>query len=348
MSVINFILAPVLATVAVDQSCFYYVLQPNDPITSAVLVLNCQLILFFVADHVVPVCEYDYVTFTSSSTPAYHYSYACGSALLRAYVTVLIYSQLTFAFLIPAINMSKILFKGFFDEDKFLVKLLFQAFDIDIFMIRGTVVLFDMVIHSMVFLTFGLSSSTLGVMIGLGMVINACTHQLQVGRLLCLGYEQPTNTSSSDSPSFPTASSAVSSSILHEKHLQRLDIIDAWFVVPGSSNIVLVLVFWFWSFLFFDMIADGHGWVSGLSVSLSIAVLCPMLVLFGRQCISSIVSAVMTSMKIKDVSEDMDMRAGIGVDEDKLAVEIARINDSSEVPNHDAATVFNPVVTMEA
>jgi hypothetical protein len=305
MSVIDFIVAPVIATLAVNKSCFYYVLRANDAISTVGLAPICVSSSF--QNGVFTCNQYALVSFDSTSTPAYNYSYACGSALLRSYVPVLIYTYITFAFLIPTVNMCTVLFEKMFTEDKFLLKGILQAVSVDIFAIDGKVVLFDMINHSIVFLTFGLSFSVLGVIIGLGMVINVLVYQLQVGRLLCLGYEKAEI----------STSSAI---ILNEKQLERLQVVDAWTIVAGSSNILALVVFLFWGFIFFDMIADGNDWIYGLIVSGITAVICPIIVLTKYDTVKLWVALWIKNRN----SEEADRNPAMAdVDKEMFSVEMA-------------------------
>lgn len=323
MSVINFIVAPVIATTAANQSCFYYVISPNDQITS----VGFAPIFAIYNVSGVGVTSLTLVPFESSSLPAYHYSYACGSALFQSYVPVLIYSYISFVFVIPAMNMCKILFERLFDEEKFLVKFFLQVLSIDLYRVDGKVVLFDVVIHSIVFLTFGLASSILGLMIGMGIIIHTLVYQLQVGRLLYLSYIT--------SKHFSSAADEAAC----EKQLQRLDIIDAWQIIPSSVSVVAIVVFLFWGFLFFDMIADKNGWVVGLITSSVIAVLCPSIIIISRR-FNLIKSWALFKMRVKNASKDINGDSiGIG-SERNMIIEIVELEAQSNA-------ITNPMVIVD-
>ena len=84
LSLVNFIISPVIASLISNQSCFYYLFNKSQAITT-----STSIQLFFPLDSIGLTTG---VSFTDqiSYLPPFIYSYACGSAILAAYDPIMV------------------------------------------------------------------------------------------------------------------------------------------------------------------------------------------------------------------------------------------------------------------
>jgi hypothetical protein len=98
----NNMVIPILATMAVDSSCFYHLFQSPESVTSVYIVKNCYLIRFSNITENIS-CK-EPIPQESSYIPSFTYSYQCGSAILTNYIPVYVGMYSISGILIPMIQ----------------------------------------------------------------------------------------------------------------------------------------------------------------------------------------------------------------------------------------------------
>jgi hypothetical protein len=319
MSLVNFVFAPILASFALNQSCFNAVFVSSDEITTDVSITTC--IQELIQSKTVICASYITATLSSSSYPAFQYSYACGTAVLVSYVPVLIFSYLMNGLILPCVRLLLINFEGqvfgCLSRIKELDSYISSAKDI-FRRVRGRNVTVNYMLHVTVLLTFGLACPLLGITVAVAIIINSYLNRLIIARSIVLSTSLPSGIKeevssvgiSSSNPIImneielggmnPSSSSLIAAvdaeietqarppradvgSDMEEGHpeevqaaeaskllspdLQVMEYLDmrlAWQGFTPCAPIMVFAVYLFWSFLFFDMIADGYGYVNGL------------------------------------------------------------------------------------
>jgi hypothetical protein len=254
LSIFNLILIPCIATMAYNKACFYYVFQPADDIVSTIPIFTCNSV------NVDGSCEnYEKSFITSSSSPAFCYNYSCGSALLQSYIPVLIYFYVNNLLFNPLCQIIKY---GIFniDEKKWrLGKCLKFIACVNHFSVDGADKLHDMIQHIFIFLTFGMASSILGIMIGVSILVQYFVDCVLMGRLIKQTY----------APSSTEKEKGMA-------HALEWKIKNSYQVMNSSKNIIIVAVLMFWGYLFADMVGDDYGSYPALSVTTITIVLLPI------------------------------------------------------------------------
>lgn len=103
MMITNVIIAPCIATIVANQSCFYYIFNTSSTVVSYVTVNECGAFITCNNGKVCCTTEYD-ITYATDITPPFQYSYACGTALISAYVPVIWYSYIFYGLIVPVIR----------------------------------------------------------------------------------------------------------------------------------------------------------------------------------------------------------------------------------------------------
>lgn len=156
MEISNYIAAPCIATMAANQSCFYYVFKSPQPIIFSSLVIKCETFFCTVSKE---------STGTTKALPSFQYSYACGTSLLAAYIPVLIYSYTISGVLLVLFRILSALSINFMTLTSSSRLLSWISGMIDKDRIHGRNIVFSILIHFVVMLTFGIASPALAVVI---------------------------------------------------------------------------------------------------------------------------------------------------------------------------------------
>jgi hypothetical protein len=302
MSITNFIIAPVIATIVVNQSCFYYVFNAIPAVTSSVTMNVCYTYLSCGDDDYSSYLQIDYcctsyqdVVFTSTTYPSFTYSYACGTALLTSYTPVLIYSYLAYGIVVPVIRLIACYWNNSIENISVVIllfKLLGQGLK---FGVKGRDAVVTMCLHLSVLLTFGVASPVLGVVILIAIIIDCCVSYLLIGRYI-VSHKVGTSEimkggitrledgalSSQSAQNVNTYSSSFSDtrvSIIHNESkdinmdhsvlLEDYDMKDSYRGFAACYVPLVIVVSAFWALLFFDMIADYYSILDGMATSLS-------------------------------------------------------------------------------
>jgi Leucine-rich repeat (LRR) protein len=288
MSLMNFVVAPCIATIASNQSCFYYVFvsQSNIPVPP---VENC--IFYEIVDHEYICLEYETFSSDLSLHPPFQYSYACGSALLVAYIPVLLYSYTIAGVALPCVRLLMLHYHDVIDEilDGSFLKALFWKPN----RVQGRKLLTNYLIQIIVLMTFGLASPILSIVIVTCILSNVLLHQVLVGRIWQMDKQMVAaaaqaresdveiNPVHADNVKDATSSSSSyprTCRFVNMLTLENLDMKDAWNSVFINGVVMVTTVSGFWAFIFFDMISDGYGLTIGLITSSLFALLFPSLV----------------------------------------------------------------------
>lgn len=171
MAITNFIVAPLVATAVVNQSCFYYAFKQTPPTQSSVVLNTC--VIYVACNDGIGLCCDGHVemSFASTYNPSFQYSYACGSALLETYLPVLLYTYIFYGFLQLSMQMLMILF----------YKDIRRIYRSHMVVVKGREKISSLLLHVTMLLTFGLSSTILGVAIVIAVVSDCFISQLNVG-----------------------------------------------------------------------------------------------------------------------------------------------------------------------
>jgi Leucine-rich repeat (LRR) protein len=295
MSIINYIIAPVISTIVYSESCFYFVFNASDQVSSS-FVLQV-LVLGLCGDKTclttVP------ININSKSTLSFYYSYACGESLIVAYTPVLLSSflfsgvfrpmfQLLLAFDLPISRYASAIF---FKRNTMLAR----HSELKV-RVKGRDVVVRLIVHSTVLFTFGLAAPILALPIVFSIVMDCIVCRLIVGKILhendidercpvevypaaMLKEQNNENTMNpivheSGAKTIDISSIAEEEAIKHEERqvstkadlltMEHLDMVSSYQAIDACSPLITVFVIQFWVLLFFDMIADVYGAVSGI------------------------------------------------------------------------------------
>lgn len=97
MSQINYIVAPCIATIALNPACFFYIFTTQDPIVSSYSTKLCDTIDFQTNSCI----HYRVFDLSTQFTPPFFYSYQCASALVNSFSPVLLYSYVLSGVILP-------------------------------------------------------------------------------------------------------------------------------------------------------------------------------------------------------------------------------------------------------
>jgi Leucine-rich repeat (LRR) protein len=288
MSLVNFIVAPCIATISSNQSCFYYAFASQSAI-QAPPVEKC-IISQIIEDEIVCI-DYGTISFELSSRPPFQYSYACGSALLVAYIPVLVYSYTIAGVVLPLVRLLMVHYQSVIDR-AFFNKLVFWKPD----RVQGRQLVTSYLIQIIVLLTFGLASPILSIVIVTCVVSNVLLDQVLVGRIYQMDKQimaaaqniesdvevnpvHDNNDNVQEVVSDPSDTSRPRPRLsVNMLTLEHLDMKDAWNSVFVNGLAMMTTVSGFWAYLFFDMIADDYGLTNGLITSSLFGFLFPVVV----------------------------------------------------------------------
>jgi Leucine-rich repeat (LRR) protein len=304
MSIINYIVAPIVATIIFSESCFYFVFNPAEQVSSSFELevtggIDCRILL---CPTTLP------ISINSSSSSSFHYSFACGAALIVAYTPVLVLSYLFYGLFEPMVRLSLA-----FDNmiSRFVDRISNSAvMQVDeslayspVVRVKGRDVVVRLMVHSTVLFTFGLASPLLIIPIIFGISMDCITSRLLVGKtfydndaqLAAEGQRKDVKTDHDSENLNPitmasasasgeikmaasgskTAATNLSSSQHHEAlnklsirsdllTMEHLDMASSWQAIDACFHLMIVFVMLFWALLFFDMIADVYGVINGI------------------------------------------------------------------------------------
>lgn len=259
MSITNFIIAPCIATAVVNQSCFYYVFKASNEVSSDVSLTVCLFI--DTCDGVFCCKGQTVISFSDIITPAFQYSYACGTALLMSYVPVLLYAYVAYGVLGVSLRLALAVWGESLPEMSLLSTVLTSS------NMKGRDKVVVLLLHITVLLTFGISCPILGLCIVQAIVSDYAMSRLSVGQRL--EYCASSRSSKLESLSQSVKSTVISAEYSNPYQILERDMRDSWRGLFSCFSIISFTVMAFWSLLFFDMIADHHGSLVGGCVSIS-------------------------------------------------------------------------------
>lgn len=296
MSITNFILAPCVATLVINQSCFYYVFKELPAVTSSVDFTLCVGYYPCGTEHC---CSYSQpVAFSTTSYPSFKYSNACGSALLVTYIPVLLYSYLLYGVFVQLFRFW-ICWNVEFINRISIIAILETMIGSEglVARVKGRDFVVTLALHATVLLTFGIASPILGIVIIVSIISDCYTTKLLLGKFLYTNLQRETvsietnlridsveaiinpigrvpvgrisTVASLNSPEVVITPVAVNI-------LEHLDMYDSWRGVFASYTPSIIVVCVFWAILFFDMIIDKYSLVSGIVVTSVYAIVVPL------------------------------------------------------------------------
>jgi Leucine-rich repeat (LRR) protein len=290
MQITNVVVAPCIATIVVNQSCYYYVFVPLTSVKSVIASISC--INFVGCLTGTCACAlYQTTNIVTTTDPAFQYSYACGTALLVSYIPVLIYSYVIYDFLVPTVmvirQVSSDMIKRYTPP---MVSKLMGGDLIDS-RVQGRYVIINLCMHLSVLLTFGIASPVLGIMIVIGIAAECYTSKIFVGKSI-LDYsiefvysesftkaENPMQVDGTEPVALEQAKPRVARSSMHAslRILENLDMQDSLCGLFRCVDVLLGTVTTFWALLFFDMVADKHSNLKGGAASIVVGIGIPII-----------------------------------------------------------------------
>jgi Leucine-rich repeat (LRR) protein len=299
MSIINYIVAPVVSTIVYSESCFYFVFNSAEEVSSSVSLTIQELGFCGLSSCVVSFP----ISIKSTTSSSFDYSYACGQALIVAYTPVLISSYLFSGFLPPA----SIVLAFNNHLSRFVYHLLNFQKEIPFpyrpkCRVNGRDVAVRLMVHSTVLFTFGLAAPILVIPIVFSIITDCYTCHLLVGKTL---YENDVEVAVEDQSHQTTinpivrskdASNDTSSDDANDTSkqggipykatikadlltMEHLDMASSYQAIDACFHLMIVFVMLFWALLFFDMIADVHGKINGIITMTCFAILPALLLI---------------------------------------------------------------------
>jgi hypothetical protein len=308
MSIINYIVAPVLSTIVYSESCFYFVFHSAEQVSESIVLILQELgFCGFVA------CLLSFpIGVESTTASSFHYSYTCGSALIVAYTPVLILSYLFSGFFRPA---SLVLA---FDNpiSRFVYHLRNYPAIIPSpyhpkLRIGCRNIVVRLMLHSTVLLTFGIAAPVLVPPVIFTIIMDCSTYRLQVGKTLYendaevaedLNHQSainPIERSTDTKITIDDKASALSSIKADLLTMEHLDMASSYQAIDACFHLMIVFVMLFWALLFFDMIADVYGVINGIITMTCFAIL-PALLLIAMDR-SNVILVMMSTIGLSHV-----------------------------------------------
>jgi Leucine-rich repeat (LRR) protein len=301
MSIINYIIAPVISTIVYGDSCFYYVFNSAGEVSSSIVLNVAGLGICDENGFLVSCLQYFPISIDTTSLSSFDYSYACGESLIVAYTPVLISSYLLSGFFQPMLQIV-LAFNNMLSRFVYLIteqtSKISSHYNPKV-RVKGRDVSVRLMVHSTVLLSFGLAAPLLVIPIVFAMVMDCITCQAMVGKTLhendiedevteikheVVGGEDrkimnpiaPATIDESighvdsaaikpDDPSF-----SIKADLLTMEHL---DMTSSWRAIDECFHLMIVFVMLFWALLFFDMIADVYGVINGIITTTCFAIL---------------------------------------------------------------------------
>lgn len=294
MSIVNYVIAPAIATLATNQSCFYFVFNLHSPVTSSSTISVCDVFYVDITNPTQTVCASSVATtFTTSFYPQFQYSYACGSALLVTYIPVLMYTYIAAGFIAPigryflAMNPSylkplSIVHDIFFVESRTTETIFQRENEIrnGIIRVRGRGVVVTLLLHSTVLLTFGIACPILGIAVAVTILNDTVIWKLLVGRYLIMiaFIRQIIQVHASKRPT----QYAMDNTTITDLEIMERDNQDAWRGLFSCFVLAIWVVVIFWSLLFFDMIGDIYTDNEAMATTLCYGLSIPVMILLYK------------------------------------------------------------------
>jgi hypothetical protein len=329
MSLVNFILAPVISTVVYSESCFYYVFNDAVEVSSSYLL---DVVFITTCSTGGGNCiQTTSINIDSSTSTAFVYSYACGAALIVAYTPVMLTSSLIYGLFQQLLRILSV-YDNFFSRIVFQVsysfmvavskeKVPYDASGIGKARMKGRDAAIRFMTHLTIILTFGLASPILIVPLCFAITMDITVCRLLIGKMLNLNHNphishpsvkeltasvtnmNPMNEKNDTDTATSTVQSSNLSTVAAARKdeavvmnadvliLEHLDMRSSWLAMEHSLYLMIIITNLFWSLLFFDMIADGYGLISGVILTLCFATM-PSLILIsmGQSNAISIIS----------------------------------------------------------
>jgi hypothetical protein len=239
MSVLNTVLAPVVATIVSNRSCFYYAFNPSPSTQSSFSFEQCSNILVY--QNKATCLHYDTTTFTTSFRPPFAYSYNCGSELLTAYTPVLVYMTIFTSLLTPAALFFALAISWEDYLPAWLRHRLAQSQKQETAHIFGVGLQVISMQNLCLLFTFGLAYPPLACFVAVGILLLTLVARLRYGRYLIHRQQQ--------------------------QHLEDKEEEEERQMYVGVAAQcwpwIIVTITIFWSLIIFDFIADQSGAVAG-------------------------------------------------------------------------------------
>jgi hypothetical protein len=294
MSIINYIVAPVVSTIVYSESCFYFVFNSAEKVSSS---FSLSLEELGYCGSYTCVLSFP-INIDSTSVSSFDYSYACGQALIVAYTPVLILSYLFSGLFRPGLHIMAL--------DNPISRFIYYFLNyplIDLCAYRpkirvgGRDIVVRLMVHSTVLFTFGLAAPILVIPIVFSVIIDCSIYQLLVGKAL---YENDKEIT--PDPTHPTALNPIAPYDMSigtspdkrndSRHgdtqmtiladlltMEHLDMASSYEAIDACFHLMIIFVMQFWALLFFDLIADIYGVINGIFTMTCFALLPALLLI---------------------------------------------------------------------
>jgi len=375
MSIINYIIAPVVSTIIYSESCFYYVFNAAAPVSS-ILVLSVLGAGFYEnsAGRVDPLCELSFpISINTASVSSFDYSYACGESLIVAYTPVLISSYLFSGLFKPLLQLA-LAFDNPISRFAHIIVTLTTNFPSSYapqVRVRGRDVAVMLMVHSTVLFSFGLASPLMIIPIAFLMVTDCITCRLLIGKTLLendakadfekrideairsedqkimnpiVQSDVALTTDASKTSNHAGPSLSIQADLLTMEHL---DMGSSWEAIDACFHLMIVFVMLFWALLFFDMIADVYGTINGVIMMTRFAILPASCLIVVDN--ANLIPRMISSMQLDYVCDScMATMIGLGAIRSKVsnnleavegAAAAAYVDDIDRVPGLPSAAV---------
>jgi hypothetical protein len=184
LSTTNFIFAPLIASITTNKSCFYYAFNKYSSITTEISVTECITYITCNGDDnggaCTSSCIENLIVSTSTTSPTFTYSYACGSAIIEAYIPVLLYSFIVSGIVLPIFRM--LVMCNMTTVKSYLGPKYYAFIEDQLLRIKGRESIVRYALNVTIMLSFGIASCVLGVCLAVGIVIDWSVSRLTFGR----------------------------------------------------------------------------------------------------------------------------------------------------------------------
>jgi hypothetical protein len=301
MSLTNFIVAPGIATLVTNQSCFYYAFVEHDAVTSSANITVC--LSFFIDPSGPPTCvQTSSIAFFTSYYPPFQYSYACGTAMLVTYAPILLYSYIFSGLLVPLIRYIVAMYpqilkpklisfinEVFFHDAQIETANQNQGSTVDhegetesdirrgIFRVKGRGVIVISIVHMTVLLTYGIACPLVGIAVAFSIINDSFIWKMLIGRYVSIiaWIRQVFHSEDGDMPTMPA-----------DLLVLERDCKDSWRGLFACYVLCVITITTFWALLFFDMVADPYSDTDGEAAAISFGIGAPLLLVTYHKLIS--------------------------------------------------------------
>jgi Leucine-rich repeat (LRR) protein len=302
MSLTNFIVAPGIALLATNQSCFYYAFVQHDSVTSSANISVCLLFSIDPSGQIPPRCSQTATTaFFTLYDPPFQYSYACGTAMMVTYAPILLYSYMVSGLLIPMFQyvvamypqilkpkMISCIKRMLFSEDQAALSkqgdgaAVYEAGESEddirksIKRIKGRGVMVSLIVHMTMLLTYGIAIPLVGITVIVTILTHSFIWKMLIGRYVSIvaWSQQVFHSEDRDLSTLPM-----------DLAMLENDCRDSWQGLFVCYLICVVTISTFWALLFFDMVADPFSDMDGYATTISYGLGAPLLLIAYHQLI---------------------------------------------------------------